>query len=271
MIIKGIKLAAAGAAGIGLLGAVIFGRDVASYVRCSAKSVQTAVKDSVPIEFELQRARDLVEGIIPELRANIRLIAEEEVEIAALKKDIDTSGQRLAQAKMQIGSLRDKLEVQQVAYTVNGRSYSREHVARQLAQQFDHYKESQVIVASKQKLLETRERSLDAAVQMLDRTRARKRQLEQQIEGLVAQHRLLKAEAVGSQVQIDGSKLAKAERLITQITKRLNVAERVLEHEFDFIPLLDEGSISETDLIDEVDEYFTDGDEASASAPADEA
>ena len=40
---------------------------------------------------------------------------------------------------------------------------------------------------------------------------------------------MLQAEAVGSQVQIDGSRLTKAERLIAQITKRLDVAERVLE------------------------------------------
>ena len=261
MIFRALKYAAAGATGIGLLGALIFGREVTSYVRCSARSVQTAVKDSVPIEFELQRARDMVEGIIPELRTNIRLIAEEEVEVAALKKNIDTSQQRTADAKRQIGMLRDKLNVQHVSYNLGGRTYSRQYVAQRLAQQFNHYKESKVILASKQRLLETRERSLQAAVQMLERTRERKTQLEQQIEALVAKHRLLKAESVGSKVQIDGSQLAKAEKLIGQITKRLDVAERVLQHQSDFFPTLEAGeTLSETDLIDEVDDYFTHAD-----------
>jgi chromosome segregation ATPase len=229
MIFKGMKFAAAGVAGVGLLGALIFGREMASYVRCSAKSVRTAVRDTVPVEFELQRARDMVEGIIPELQANIRLIAEEEVEIAALKKDIDQSESRLAGAKEQIADLRDTLAVQQVA---------------------------------------TRERSLEAARQMLERARERKSHLEQQIEALVAQHRLLKAESVGTQLQIDGSQLAKAEKLIGQITKRLDVAERVLRHESDLMPILGDEPVSEADLIEEVDEYFTrSGNETAAKTP----
>ena len=53
MILKGLKVAAVGVTGMGLLGALVFGRDVVSYISCSANSVKTAVKDSVPIEFEL--------------------------------------------------------------------------------------------------------------------------------------------------------------------------------------------------------------------------
>jgi hypothetical protein len=256
MILKGLKYAAVGVTGMGLLGALVFGRDVVSYVSSSANSVRTAVKDSVPIEFELQRARDMVEGIIPELRANIRLIAEEEVEVAALKKDIDAMAERQVAAKQQISMLRDKLEVQQVSYRVKGREYSREHLGQQLAQKFDHFRQSDDILASKRRLLETRERSLEAALQMLERTRARKAQLDQQIEALAAQHRLLKAESVGTQVQIDGSKLAKAEKLITEITKRLDVAERVLQRESDFLPMLEVDALNEADLLDQVDEYF---------------
>jgi hypothetical protein len=266
-----MKIAAVGVTGIGLLGALVFGREVVSYVSCSANSMKTAVKRSVPIEFELQRARDMVEGIIPELRANIRLIAEEEVEVAALKKDIDVTTDRQAAAKQQISMLRDTLEVQQVSYSVKGRDCSRDHLAKKLAQRFAHFRESEDILASKKQLLETRERSLEAAIQVLERTRARKSQLTQQIEALVSQHRLLKAESVGTKVQIDGSKLAKAERLISQITKRLDVAERVIQRESDFLPMLDVESVNEIDLLDEVDEYFHESDQATESQSSDEA
>lgn len=269
MIFKGIKYGVVGIGSVGLIGALIFGAEAVSYLRCSARSVQTAVRDSVPIEFELQRARDMVDGIIPELQANIRLIAEEEVEIAALEKDIDRSQVRLDQEKEQIADLRERLATQQVSLTVNHRTYSRNHVARQLAQRFDNYKEGRVILVSKQKLLEKRKDSLLAATQMLERTRTRKVQLEQQIEALLAQHRLLKAESVGTQVQIDSSKLSKAERLIAEITKRLDVAERVLQHESDFMPLRHDEGVSETELLDEVDAYFTD--EPSETEPSEAA
>ena len=82
MIMKWLKRSVIVVAGVSIVGGMLFGKDVVSYVRSSAKSVQTVVKDSVPIEFELRRARDLLEEIIPEMHANIRLIAEDEVEVA---------------------------------------------------------------------------------------------------------------------------------------------------------------------------------------------
>ena len=88
MILRWVKWGVMGTVGLGLLGGMLFGKDMISYVKSSAKGVRTVVKDSVPIEFELRRARDLLEEIIPEMQANIRLIAEEEVEVAALKGEI---------------------------------------------------------------------------------------------------------------------------------------------------------------------------------------
>jgi len=64
-----------------LAGGLLFGKDLLSYVRGSAKSVQDVVKDSVPIEFELRRARDLLEEIIPEMHANIRMIAVKKMDL----------------------------------------------------------------------------------------------------------------------------------------------------------------------------------------------
>ena len=88
MILRWVKWGVMGAVGVSLLGGMLFGKDLISYARSSAKGVRAAVKDSVPIEFELRRARDLLEEIIPEMQANIRVIATEEVEIAALKGEI---------------------------------------------------------------------------------------------------------------------------------------------------------------------------------------
>lgn len=69
-----------------ITGGLLFGSDLSSYIRSGAKMTQEKVKDAVPIEFELRRAQDLLEEILPEIHANIELISKEEVEIAALKK-----------------------------------------------------------------------------------------------------------------------------------------------------------------------------------------
>jgi hypothetical protein len=248
-----------GVVGLGLVGGIIFGKDMVSYVKSSAKGVRMAVKDSVPIEFELRRARDMIEEIIPEMHANIRLIAQEEVEVAALKGEIEKGQAGLKDEENKIKTLRVALEQPRVEYTFAGRNYDRSEVKADLAARFEQFKESELVLASKVKLLDNREKQLTAAMQMLDKTRNQKRLLEDRIEGLASQYRLVKAASVGSQFQLDSSKIAQTEKLISEIQKRLDVAERVLAHESKFveaIPVNTVDTVAETDLVAQVDDYF---------------
>jgi len=260
MITKWLKRGLIGTAGFCLLGGLFFGKDLASYVRSSARSMRTVVKDSVPIEFELRRARDLLEDIIPEMRANIQLIAQEEVEVAALKAQITRGEESLGEERERIQKLRASLERPQAHYCFGGREYSRTDVKADLAGRFERFKESELVLASKERLLTSRENSLNAAMQLLEKTRSEKRILENKIEALASQYRLVKASAVGSKIEVDNSKLAQTEKLITQIQKRLDVAERVLAHESRFVESIPVDSVVEEDLVAQVDEYFEERD-----------
>jgi hypothetical protein len=270
MIMKWVKLGLVGVAGFGLLGGLLFGKDAVSYVKSSARSIRTAVKDTVPIEFELRRARDLLEDIIPEMQANIRVIAQEEVEIAALKGEIAKNKEALSDEQAKIKTLRVALEQPRAHYAFAGRSYSHDEVKADLAARFTRFKESEVVLASKVKVLDAREKSLDAARQMLEKTSSEKRILESRIEALTGQYRLVKAATVGSKIQVDNSKLAQTEKLIAQIQKRLDIAERVLAAESKFVESIPVDSVVEEDLVAQVDDYFkarnekTGGNEASA-------
>jgi hypothetical protein len=256
MITKLLKRTVIVVAGVAVVGSVLFGKDVASYVRSSAKSVRTVVKDSVPIEFELRRARDLLDEIIPEMHASIKLIAQEEVEVAGLNVNIASSEKSIEEEKVRIAKLRDALATPQARYCFAGQEFPRSYVKADLANRFDRFKESEVHLASQRRILATRENSLHAAMQLLERTRSRKRTLEDQIESLASQHRLVKAAAVGSHIQLDNSKLAQTEKLITQIRKRLDIAERVLAHESKFVQAIPVDAVVETDLLTQVDDYF---------------
>jgi hypothetical protein len=254
-------------AGILIVGGLLFGKDALSYVTSSAKSVRTAVKDSVPIEFELKRAKDLLDEIIPEMHANIRLIAQEEVEVAALKTDIAKSQVALDEEKTKISKLRNSLDIQQASYSFGDKEYSRNYVKEDLTNRFERFKESEVVMAGKQRLLTTREKSLESAMSMLDKTRSRKSLLENKIESLTSQYRLVKAASIGTNIQVDNSKLAQTEKLIAQIQKRLDVAERVLAHESQFIQEIPVDAVPEEDLLTQVDEYFQDQPQTSEDGP----
>jgi len=256
MIMKTAKIAAVAAAAVCLIGGLLFGTDLLSYMTSSARSVRTAVKDAVPIEFELRRARDLLDDIIPEMQANVRLIAQEEVEVAGIKRDIEQHTKAVAQERQAVAKLREALATDQVKYTFASQEYTRQQVKEELARRFDRFKEAEVIMASKQRLLAAREKSLNAAMEVLERTRSQKARLEDQIASLEAQHRLVKAASVGSRVQVDNSKLAQTEKLISDIKKRLDVAEKVLAHEAQFVEAIPVDTIDEKDLLAQVDGHL---------------
>ena len=99
MILKSIKMGVLTVAGAAVIGGLVFGTDLVSYVTSSTKLVRAKVKDAVPIEFELRRARDLLEEIIPEMQTNVRLIAQEEVEVDRLVKALAARGKEHLQAE----------------------------------------------------------------------------------------------------------------------------------------------------------------------------
>jgi len=256
MILKPVKYGLVTAASVLVLGGLIFGTELMSYVRTSTGAVRETVRDSVPIEFELQRARDLINEILPELHANIRIIAEDEVEIAALENDLTATRDNVKQQRDQLAALRNTLQAQQVSYEVGDREFSRSELTERLAQRLTRVKDAEMLLASKEKLLENRKQSLHAAMELLDRARARKVELEQKVESLVAQHRLVQASSVGSRVQVSDTKLARADQLLADIQKRLDVAERVLEHEASPELSFDEPIVDEAALLAEVDEHL---------------
>jgi hypothetical protein len=270
MILKSIKTVVLVGLGVAVVGGFLFGREAVSYFRSAVGSVRDVAKDNVPIEFELRRARDLLDDIIPEMQANIRIIAQQEVEISNLKNDITNSRKALSDEQAKVHKLRETLVTQQASYYINGLNYSRKAVTEELSRRFERYKEGEVILAGKQRLLENREKSLLAGIAMLEKTRSQKQLLESQIESLEGQFRLVQAAAVGSKVQVDHSKLAQTQKVLADIKKQLDVAERVLAHESRFTEEIKVDVVDEKELTASVDEHFgnTKAPESLSAAPS---
>jgi hypothetical protein len=256
MCFKAVKYVVMLAAGTALAGGLLFGRDAVSYIRSSAREVRGIVKDNVPIEFQLRRARDLVSDIIPEMQANVRIIAQQEVDIESLKADIDQSRKQLADERTRVGKIRDALLTQKASYSFGDFVYTHDQLKEDLAHRFDNLKEAEVVLSGKERLLENRQKSLTAATQALDRTRSQKALLEQQIASLEGQNQLVKAASIGTDFHIDNSKLAQSEKLIAEIKQQLDVAERVLAHQAKFVQPIQIDAVNEQDLLQAVDEHL---------------
>ena len=254
MICRTLKMGVAVTTGAILLGGLLFGRDLVSYVRTGVSSVREEVRASIPIDVELERARQLIKEITPELRANIRLIANEELAVKSLQDEIAATAGNVASQRQQLALLRNQLsDTQLVSIQLGDRTMSRSKVVEKLASRVNRFKQAQAELESKQKMLEIRERSLAAAQEMFDKSRVRKVELEQKVESLVAKHRLVKAQSIASSIHIDDSQLARADRLMKDIEKRLEVASRVISYESDLETGSFDDVLIEEDIIEEAD------------------
>ena len=125
-------------------GFLLLGSDFSSMIKTSARSIQSSVKQSVPVEFELNRAKEKINEILPDLQSQVRMIAEEEVSIARLEKEVQQDADRLDSQEKQLTDLRGQMRTQQVSFSVGRMTLDRQQVANHLQSRFDHFKQARL-------------------------------------------------------------------------------------------------------------------------------
>ncbi len=246
------------------IGFLVLGTGFGSYISTGVGLASSKVRDSIPIEFEIKRAEGLIDGIIPEIQACKKVVAQEEVEMDYLRQDI-------VQIEKTQAKSYEKIRVQQAAlkrgedrYFFGGKSYVRADVESDLDRTFESHKASESLLESKRRILAARSSSVEAARKRLEQVKAEKDKADAMLQNLVAQMRQVQAlEAVGSKFVLDGSKLAQAKDLLSRCQKRLDVAQRMIEED-----VVDNETISidtpgARNVVEEVDAYF-----ARTAAPA---
>ena len=254
---KILSMGLVGALIIGGVGFLTFGTSFGSYMRSSLGLVKSSVKDSIPIEFEIQRARDLLEDLIPEMRANLRLVATEEVEVANLEREIDREHESIDAQRNKLQTLRETLKTQEISYKINNAIYHRTELVDIMATQFDRLTMAEKFLSGKESLLKNRHASLSAAMKNLEKTRFARLELQSQIESLEEQFRLLQLQSSGKNFHLDNTKLSQVQKVISELKNRLDVTEKIMASEARFIDNIPiEETISEDSVLDRVDTYF---------------
>lgn len=242
--------------GAALVGLVLVGRDALSYVRTSTGYVTDTVQESVPIEFQIDRARGMVQDLVPEVRKNMHVIAKEEVEVQRIDEQIVDNTARLAKEKEQLLRLKTDLASGKDAFEYGGRTYSAEEVRTDLASRFERYKTGEATAASLKDIRNARQKSLTAARQKLEGMLASKRQLQVEVENLEARLQMIAAAKATSNYQFDDSRLGRVKELVSNLRTRLEVAEKVVNAEVyyhDEIPL---EKATPANIVEQVSEHF---------------
>ena len=244
----------------GLVGVFVLGHEAVSYVRTGCQNIRNSVKAEVPIEFEMERARTMVDQLVPDIRQCMHVVAEQQVDIERIHEQLIAKESDLGKQKQAIMALRTDLSSGKGAYVYARFSYSADDVKRDLSARFERFKAAEEVLAADRKILSAREQTLVANREKLDSMMQAKKDLEVKLEQLMARIHTVKAAETVSKLAIDDSNLSHARKLIAELNKQLDVKQKMLDVEGKFVGLIPVDTIAPpvaVDLDKQIDAYFT--------------
>jgi len=236
-----------------------FGTSAPSYVRTAFCKLRHDAKGAVPVQFEIDRARQEIANLEPAIKDNIEVLARAEVDVEYLNREIANNQAKLANEKKEMLALRERLESGDFRLAGHGRvSYTAEEVKGELGRRLDRYRQATQTLAEKEATLKAREKSVIAARKLLMEMAAQKQTLLTKLEKIEAHLKMIEATRATNDFDFDDSALARAKQSVSELEKRLEVLDRKAEMEGRFV---DSGNIPvglepNRDVVREIDDEF---------------
>lgn len=249
------KMILAGGA-LALLSSVTVGVPLFSYARCGVSWLRDSASDSVPLEWELKRARQMIADLKPEIELNAKRIAREKIDVVRLQEQLSDTDQRLEKTQSDIERLSQDLRSDSNVYSYGGRTYTASQVKNDLENRFKRFKTRRETADKLQQMLTARQSSLKAAHERMDAMLGAKRQLEVEVENLQARVGALRVAQTSSQLNLDDSQLARTRELLDEIATRIDVEEETMSVDVEYFGEIDLDEPSEGDLLEEIAGYF---------------
>ncbi len=225
----------------GLLGATLgagalylaFGTSAPSYVRTAFHKFRDGAKSSVPVQFEIDRARGEIAALEPAIKDQIENLARAQVdvehldrEIVAIKANHETEGKVLT-------ALKDSFKTGDFKLAGNV-SYTEDELKAEAKTRLDHYRQVKELLKDKEETLKARQKAVIAARVQLSQMAATKQALTTKLAGIEARLRMIETTKESNEFNFDDSALARAKSSVTDLEKRLDVMARTAEMEGKF-------------------------------------
>lgn len=241
------------------IGGVALGTGAWSYVRTAGGWVQDVAQDAVPLEWEIQRARQMIADLDPEITENAKRIAQEKIKVAKLEKEYAAVSEKLADSQENIARLRGDLELGSSKYTYCGKTYTAAQVREDLGRRFSLHKTRKEMADNLGKMLDARQQTLTAATDRMEAMMSAKRQLEVEVENLQAKLASVRLAQTSSELALDDSALSQTRELLDTISARIDVEKEMTQVSEDYFGGIQLDEESEADLMDEIAAYFDGG------------
>ncbi len=255
------------AAAVLVIGGVLFGTNMVTYMQAAFDNARQAGQDLVSVEFQLEAAEKQLAKIEPQIYDMIHQAAKEKAEIKRLAAEVNRQNEALDKSKDEMLTLRSHMDSgDQVYVATNGKAYTNDRVEEDLRHRFSLHKTTTQTRDKSAQILELRAQALASALVKIDDARALQRELEVQIESLNARNRMVEVAQTASNLNIDDSQLARTQEMLDDISARIDTDEEMLAMAPEYLGQIpvSQDSVLSTDgnIVDEIDAFFDASDDA---------
>ncbi len=221
---KGIMGAGIGALTLGLL----FGTSAPSYVKAFFSHVRKNVHANVPVEVQIEKARQEIAALEPAIHTGIEALAKAEVEVEDLGRQIVVHRDNLKVQEKQLVALRDTMDNGYRRTDGTDRSRDLQAAAARHLDKFKHHKQ---LLADKEETLKLKQQQVDAAKATLEKMMDQKKLLASKVEQIETRLKQIQATEASNEFSLDDTALSKAKNSVTELEKRLDQMAKVAEYE----------------------------------------
>ncbi|MEQ1826272.1 MAG: hypothetical protein ABL921_10005 [Pirellula sp.] len=238
------------------LGGLVLGTSTVSYVKTGFHSIKNRIKDKIPLDVEIQRARDSISDLKPAIADNLKVIAREEVEVARLQREVEAKKVSLAKSKNAILKLKDDVQSGKTYVSYGGKKYGMDDVRKDLNDRFKSYQMQEATSDKLEKILSARERNLEGARRKLDEMLAAKRSLEVEVENLQARLTMVEVAKTSNGFSFNDSQVGLVRQLVADLGTRIEVEERMADADEILGGIPVSSDEAPADLVDQIATYF---------------
>lgn len=246
--------------GLGLLavGSYLWmGTSLGSYARTGYQQTKSYFEGQVPIEFEIKRAKTLVAELVPDIRTTMKSIAEEEVKVERLQREVKEMENNLDQERAAILALKENLEKGLTSYKIGNHTISQQALRNELNRRFNSYRRLDGVLQSKREILVSQTNHLSATKDKYNNLVQSKQELETELAALEARMRMIEAKKAENHLVVDDSQLSRVRELIDNIDDRLKVEAKLSESDGKLLKQIRTEDIPPVDLEAQIDNYFS--------------
>lgn len=241
----------------GVAAILVFRGEAISYVKTSAGWIKDSVKQNVPIEFQIERAEDMVGDVDGEIRRAKEGVATSVVQLRRLEKKVASLQESQDKSKTDLMRLKADVSSGQQFVSYGGRNFTIEQVKVDLTHRFARHKKNDEALASLKETVSLRQRAVDGAKQKVAALEAEREELLANIGLLKARVEEVGALKAASEFNFDDTRIGRVRDLVDELQARLDVDEELaMAHggSFGEIPL---DELAPETIADEVTAYFS--------------